>query len=189
MGWINVLEAHHALGIDLPVNIRMCFEGMEESGSEGLDKFVREEVQKGVEGWFNNVDCVCIVSPFHSDCFHTSLLNLPFCLIQLKCDNYWLNTTTPALTYGHRGITYFNLTVSGPGKDLHSGLFGRMVHEPMTDLFAIMSQLVDSQGNILIPGIDDMVPRPTDDEMWVPLLSCVRCPKRKMTFVNPQQDV
>ena len=42
-----------------------------------------------------------------------------------------------------------------------------MVHEPMTDLIALMSKLVDSQGNILIPGVDEMVPPPDDEERHV----------------------
>ena len=37
LGWLNVLEAHTARGLALPVNMRFCFEGMEESGSEGLE--------------------------------------------------------------------------------------------------------------------------------------------------------
>ncbi|KAH7882913.1 hypothetical protein F5I97DRAFT_146483 [Phlebopus sp. FC_14] len=139
MGWLNVLQAHQELGLDLPVNLRFCFEGMEESGSEGLDECVIEEVNKGKDGYFHGVDCVCI------------------------SDNYWLNTRTPALTYGLRGIAYFSINVSGPGQDLHSGLFGRMVHEPMTDLIKLMSKLVDHDGKILIPGVDEMVP-PADDE-------------------------
>lgn len=61
MGWLNVLEAHHTLGLELPVNLRFCFEGMEESGSEGLDDFIASEARKGEQGWFGGVDCVCIV--------------------------------------------------------------------------------------------------------------------------------
>ena len=61
IGWINVLHAHQALKIPLPVNLRFCFEGMEESGSEGLDELIISEVQKGEQGFFDNVDCVCIV--------------------------------------------------------------------------------------------------------------------------------
>ena len=57
MGWLNVLDAHHTLGLELPVNLRFCFEGMEESGSEGLDDLVIKEAK----GWFQGVDCVCIV--------------------------------------------------------------------------------------------------------------------------------
>ncbi|KAG2366422.1 hypothetical protein BDR07DRAFT_1449443 [Suillus spraguei] len=139
LGWLNVIEAHKNLGIAMPVNVRFCFEGMEENGSEGLDECIQEEVKKGKDGWFDGVDCVCI------------------------SDNYWLNTRTPALTYGLRGIAYFSINITGPGQDLHSGLFGRTVHEPMTDLIKLMSKLVDHNGNILIPGIDDMVP-PHDEE-------------------------
>ena len=61
LGWLNVVEAHEALGLDLPVNMRFCFEGMEESGSKGLDDLVKSEVKKGKDGWFDGVDCVCIV--------------------------------------------------------------------------------------------------------------------------------
>lgn len=68
------------------------------------------------------------------------------------------------LTYGLRGLTCFSLIVSGPARDLHSGVFGRTVHEPMTDLIHLMGRLVDNQGNILIPGVDEMVAAPTDEE-------------------------
>ncbi|KIJ16291.1 hypothetical protein PAXINDRAFT_168450 [Paxillus involutus ATCC 200175] len=139
MGWLNVLEAHQKQGLELPVNLRFCFEGMEESGSEGLDELIEKEVAEGE--FFKGVDCVCI------------------------SDNYWLNTRTPALTYGLRGIAYFALHVSGPGQDLHSGLFGRMVHEPMVDLIKLMSKLVDHNGNILVPGIEEMVPLPDEHEL------------------------
>lgn len=62
LGWLNVLEAHKNLGIDLPVNLRFVFEGMEESGSVGLDEFIATEHAKGKDGWFDGVDAVCIVS-------------------------------------------------------------------------------------------------------------------------------
>jgi Cys-Gly metallodipeptidase DUG1 len=85
----------------------------------------------------------------------------------LQSDNYWLNTRTPALTYGLRGISYYKVTISGPAKDLHSGVYGRMVHEPMTDLIILMSKLVDPQGNILIPGVEELVPPPDEEERHV----------------------
>ncbi|KAF8635572.1 hypothetical protein AX15_000222 [Amanita polypyramis BW_CC] len=138
LGWLNVLQYHAEHKKPLPVNIKFCFEGMEESGSEGLDELVEREAKPG--GWFNGVDCVCI------------------------SDNYWLNTRTPVLTYGLRGIAYFNVTVSGPAQDLHSGTYGRTVHEPMTDLILLMSKLVDSKGRILVPGVEEMVPQPDDQE-------------------------
>jgi Cys-Gly metallodipeptidase DUG1 len=102
---------------------------MEESGSEGLDDLILAEANK----YFADVDAVCI------------------------SDNYWLGTTKPCLTYGLRGVSYFHLAINGPGRDLHSGVFGGTVHEPMTDLFAVMSTLVAPNGKILIPGIYDQV--------------------------------
>ncbi|TFK53202.1 CNDP dipeptidase [Heliocybe sulcata] len=140
MGWLNVLETHKSLGLELPVNLRFCFEGMEESGSEGLDDLIVSETKKGKEGWFDGVDCVCI------------------------SDNYWLNDRTPCLTYGLRGLSYFKIVVQGPARDLHSGMFGRAVHEPMTDLIALMSKLVTPDGKILVPGVDEMVPAADDEE-------------------------
>lgn len=56
-----MLQYHHERGIPLPVNLVCCFEGMEESGSEGLDELVHRESVKG--GYFEGVDCVCIVCP------------------------------------------------------------------------------------------------------------------------------
>ena len=60
MGWLNVLKYHHDNGKDLPVNLRYCFEGMEENGSQGLDEKIKKEAEEG--GWFHGVDAVCIVS-------------------------------------------------------------------------------------------------------------------------------
>lgn len=54
--------------------------------------------------------------------------------------------------------------MSGPGADLHSGVFGGVVHEPMTDLFAVMSKLVTPQGEILVPGIKELVAPLTSEE-------------------------
>ena len=68
LGWLNVLDAHHTLGLELPVNMRFCFEGMEESGSEGLDELIASEAAKGAQGWFAGVDAVCIVSGPNTSC-------------------------------------------------------------------------------------------------------------------------
>ena len=56
--------------------------------------------------------------------------------------------------------------VSGPARDLHSGVFGRTVHEPMTDLIALLGKLVASDGRILVPGVDDMVNAADDEEKY-----------------------
>jgi Cys-Gly metallodipeptidase DUG1 len=54
-------------------------------------------------------------------------------------------------------VSYFEISVEGPAKDLHSGVFGGTVHEPMTDLIYLMNSLVKPNGEILIPGINDQV--------------------------------
>lgn len=149
LGWINILEAHKKLGLELPVNLKFCFEGMEESGSEGLDELIKSEVGKGK--FFQGVDAVCIVSSSN-----IPIVNADWTW-NLQSDNYWLNTRTPCLTYGLRGISYYTINIRGPARDLHSGAFGRTVHEPMTDLIHIMSKLVTPQGKILIPGVEELV--------------------------------
>lgn len=136
MGWLNVVEAHRALGWELPVNLVCCFEGMEELGSLGLDGLIAKEAKQ----YFAGVDTVCI------------------------SDNYWLGTTKPVLTYGLRGCNYYQVAISGPGADLHLGIFGGVIAEPMTDLVKVLATLVDSDGKIQIPGIDDMVAPLTDKE-------------------------
>lgn len=136
LGWINAIEAHQKAGVDFPVNLLMCFEGMEEYGSEGLDDFINAEAKK----FFKDADAVCI------------------------SDNYWLGTEKPCLTYGLRGCNYYSIEISGPGQDLHSGVFGGTAQEPMTDLVRVMGSLVDTDGNILIPGIADLVAPLTDEE-------------------------
>ncbi|KAJ7698161.1 hypothetical protein B0H16DRAFT_1903461 [Mycena metata] len=91
LGWLAVLQWHHETQTPLPVNLRFCFEGMEENGSDGLDELVEKER----EGWFG----------------------------AWISDNYWLNTRKLALTYGLRGLVYFKINVSGPGRDLHSDAY------------------------------------------------------------------
>ncbi|KAI9847123.1 MAG: Cys-Gly metallodipeptidase [Thelocarpon superellum] len=136
LGWLNAIEAHQKARIDFPVNLLMCFEGMEEYGSEGLDDFIQAEADK----YFADADAVCI------------------------SDNYWLGTEKPCLTYGLRGCNYYSITVSGPGQDLHSGVFGGTAQEPMTDLVRILASLVDTDGKIQIPGLYELVAPLTAEE-------------------------
>src|SRR6195952_216900 len=138
LGWLNAIEAHQKAGVEFPVNLLMCFEGMEEYGSEGLDDFIIEECKPGK--FFEDTDVCCI------------------------SDNYWLGTEKPCLTYGLRGCSYYSIEISGPGQDLHSGVFGGTAHEPMTDLTRIMSTLVDTDGKIQIPGLAELVAPLTDEE-------------------------
>lgn len=69
---------------DFPVNIKFCLEGMEESGSEGLDELIFAQR----DAFFKDVDYVCI------------------------SDNYWLGKKKPCITYGLRGICYYFIEVS-----------------------------------------------------------------------------
>ncbi|ODV78700.1 CNDP dipeptidase [Suhomyces tanzawaensis NRRL Y-17324] len=136
LGWLNVIQAHNELGWELPVNLVVCFEGMEESGSLGLDELIEREAKE----YFAKVDQVTI------------------------SDNYWLGTSKPVLTYGLRGCNYYQIIVNGPGADLHSGVFGGTIAEPMTDLIKVMSTLVNSDGLIQIEGIKEMIAPLTDKE-------------------------
>ncbi|XP_032149645.1 cytosolic non-specific dipeptidase [Sapajus apella] len=135
-GWMNALEAYQKTDQEIPVNVRFCLEGMEESGSEGLDELIF--AQK--DSFFKDVDYVCI------------------------SDNYWLGKKKPCITYGLRGICYFYIEVECSDRDLHSGVYGGSVHEAMTDLVLLMGSLVDKRGNILIPGINEAVAAVTEEE-------------------------
>lgn len=68
------------------------------------------------------------------------------------------------MTYGLRGCSYYSVTVSGPAADLHSGVFGGTVTEPMTDLVRLLGSLVDTKGRIQIPGLYDLVAPLTEEE-------------------------
>ena len=81
-----------------------------------------------------------------------------------QTDNYWLTTRQPTLTYGARGAATFSVDITGAKDDLHSGMYGRMVHEPMTDLVKLLGKLVDTNGVITVPGVEELVPPPTEEE-------------------------
>eukprot|EP00794_Sanderia_malayensis_P018074 gene18074-19883_t len=136
LAWLNVIDAYNKLGMELPVNLKICFEGMEECGSEGLDALIMSQK----DTFFKDVDYTCI------------------------SDNYWLGKEKPCITYGLRGICYFFAEITCAEKDLHSGVFGGCVHEAMVDLMKLMSSLVDTHGNIQIKGIHDSVKELTDQE-------------------------
>ncbi|XP_016959246.1 cytosolic non-specific dipeptidase [Drosophila biarmipes] len=123
--WIHAIEAYIKLNIPLPLNVKFVFEGMEESGSEGLDDLLMGRK----DDFLADVDYVCI------------------------SDNYWLGKRRPCLTYGLRGLAYFQVEVECSSKDLHSGVFGGTVHEAMPDLCHLLSVLVDKDTKILIPGV------------------------------------
>ncbi|XP_069476831.1 beta-Ala-His dipeptidase-like isoform X2 [Ambystoma mexicanum] len=134
LAWLHAVKTYKALQKDIPVNLKFVIEGLEETGSDGL-----ENLLKSKEAFFTNVDYIVI------------------------SDNVWLSRK-PALTYGTRGNAYFFVEVEGAKKDLHSGTFGGITHEAMTDLVALLAKLVDPSGRILIPGIYDDVAPLTEEE-------------------------
>ncbi|CAJ0961957.1 unnamed protein product, partial [Mesorhabditis belari] len=137
LSWIHAIKVLNQHKIEIPVNIKFCFEAMEESGSEGLKELLE---RKKADGWLDDVEYTCI------------------------SDSYWLGTEKPCLSYGLRGICSFHVEVGGLQQDLHSGVYGGSVYEPLNDLFYLMSQLMDVNGKILIPGIMDQVANVTDLE-------------------------
>ncbi|XP_070508903.1 cytosolic non-specific dipeptidase-like [Chironomus tepperi] len=136
--WLNAIEAYQRQNLTIPVNIKFVFEGMEESGSIGLHKCLMS-----MRRWFDDVDYACIT------------------------DSRWLGNY-PCVTYGLRGLAHFNLDIECAKMDMHSGVYGGTVYEAMTDLFNLMSQLVDVNGKILVPGVyDDVEPvKPDEDKIY-----------------------
>ncbi len=119
---------------ELPVQIKYLIEGEEEVGSENLEKFIVKNPQK--------LDCDCIVI---SDCSQ-------------------FGPGQPAITYGLRGIAYYELRLTGPKQDLHSGTFGGGVTNPANALARILAALVDENGRIQVPGFYDDVKSLTEIE-------------------------
>jgi acetylornithine deacetylase/succinyl-diaminopimelate desuccinylase-like protein len=113
----------------LPINLKFLIEGEEEVGSNNLEPFVHS----------------------HKD--------------RLACDYVVVSDTSqfapgvPAITYGLKGLVYFEVTLTGPRQDLHSGMFGGAVANPANNLAAILAALRDESGRVQLAGFyDDVVP-------------------------------
>jgi acetylornithine deacetylase/succinyl-diaminopimelate desuccinylase-like protein len=122
----------------LPVQIKFLIEGEEEVGSESVtDLLMGKYDSDGKTPWIERLK---------SD-------------IAVVSDNCQFGPGKPAITYGLRGIAYFELRVSGPKQDLHSGTFGGAVTNPANALARMLTALVDENGRVQIPGFyDDVVP-------------------------------
>lgn len=121
-------------GTDLPVNVKFILEGEEEIGSPNLIPFIEE---------------------------HKELLNCDMVLIS---DTAMFGEDQPSITYGLRGLAYMEVHVTGPNRDLHSGVFGGAVENPANALADIISKLKDEDGIIQIEGFYDDV-KPMTPEM------------------------
>ena len=125
----------HILGIqetmeqdrDLPVNLHLVIEGEEEIGSGNLGPFLNE-----------NRDAL------KSD-------------VAVVSDTGMIEKGVPTLSYGLRGVTALEIKVTGPKMDLHSGIFGGAVQNPITALAQLLATLHDREGRVTIAGFYDRV--------------------------------
>jgi acetylornithine deacetylase/succinyl-diaminopimelate desuccinylase-like protein len=124
---LKAVEAYLKTGTELPCDLTFVIEGEEEVGSESLASFLKSN------------------------------------RAELKCDAVVVSDTglpakhLPALTCSLRGIAAFELTVHGPSRDLHSGVFGGTVNNPALALCQLLAQLRDRNGRITVPGFYDDV--------------------------------
>lgn len=126
---LNAVEAYLKTGTDLPCDITFVVEGEEEVGSEHLAPFLKA----------NTADLKCsgvVIS-----------------------DSGMPSPKHPALTYGLRGVTALEIKVTGPSRDLHSGIYGGAVDNPAMVLAQLLAQLRDKKGRVAVPGFyDDVAP-------------------------------
>ena len=108
-------------------NVKFIFEGEEEIGSPSLNAFLKE---------------------------HKELLKADVILVS---DTSMLGADMPSLTTGLRGLAYWEIEVTGPNRDLHSGHFGGAVANPINTLCSIISQITDADGRITVPHFYDDV--------------------------------
>jgi len=119
---LKALEAYLKTNTELPCDITFVIEGEEEVGSKSLTSFLKENRE------------------------------------ELRCDAIVISDTGmpdrkhPALTYALRGIAAFEITLHGPSRDLHSGIFGGTVDNPAMALCQMLAQLRDKNGRVAIPG-------------------------------------
>lgn len=111
----------------LPCNVKFMIEGEEEVGSPNLGKWCQE---------------------------YKELLKADVILVS---DTSMIAKDIPSITTGLRGLAYWQVEVTGPSRDLHSGLFGGAVANPINVLCSMIDQMVDDQGKITIPGFYDNV--------------------------------
>ena len=112
-----------------PVHLKFLIEGEEEVGSAHLDEFIQTNREKLA------------------------------CDVVVISDTAQFGPGQPAITYGLKGIAYFELKLTGPKQDLHSGTFGGAVVNPANTLVKMLAALVNDRGQVQVPGFyDDVVP-------------------------------
>ena len=112
---------------DIKFNIKFMIEGEEECGSDSLEEFVVQNKEK------LSADVIII------------------------SDTSIIDNENPSITIGLRGLSYMEVELTGPNRDLHSGTYGGAVNNPINELCKIITSLKDDKGKILIPGFYDDV--------------------------------
>ena len=118
----------------LSCNVKFCIEGEEEVGSPNLGKFVSSNKE------LLKADCVLI------------------------SDSAMISLENPSIDIGVRGLSYIEVEVTGPNRDLHSGVYGGAVANPITILAQMIATLHDKNNHITIPGFYDDVVEATEAE-------------------------
>ena len=118
----------------LACNIKFMIEGEEEVGSDNLEDFVKANKEKLA------------------------------CDIILISDTGMIAQDQPSITTGLRGLSYMEVTVTGPNRDLHSGLYGGSVQNPINVLCEMITKLRDENKKITIPGFYDNVEELSNEE-------------------------
>lgn len=118
----------------LPCNVKFLIEGEEEVGSDNLGDFIRE---------------------------HKDLLKADVILIS---DTAIIDNETPSITVGLRGLSYVEVEVTGPNRDLHSGVYGGAVANPINVLSKMIASMFDEHNHITIPGFYDKVKELSQDQ-------------------------
>ena len=119
---------------ELPVNVKFLIEGEEEIGSPNLEEFIAN---------------------------HKDLLSCDFAL---NPDAGMVDAQTPTITYALRGLAYFEIIITGPDHDLHSGLYGGAVHNPAQVLCELIAGMHDDAGRVTLPGYYDRVRQISKEE-------------------------
>src|SRR5579884_1112087 len=128
---IKAVEALFATESELPVNLKMIFEGEEEIGSPNLDAYLRD---------------------------HAEQLAADFVV---SADGAMWRPTEPSVNLGSRGMVAVNLEVTGPSKDLHSGRHGGAVQNPLHALVELLATLHKPDGEVAVEGFYDDVREPS----------------------------
>jgi len=124
---LKALESLHKLHGEFPINIKVLIEGEEEVGSVSLWNYVQSNKEK-----------------LKADAL-------------LVSDTSMLATGVPSITYGLRGLNYYQVELTGPVRDLHSGVYGGAVPNPLTILTELFAKLHDKNFRVTIPGFYDSV--------------------------------